>query len=286
MVSYPYSVLRIEPDPIRGESINMGVVVALHTGLDVRFANSTYKLRVLHPLFDTKALTELAELLKQMDSMLRASENAPGPDERLRALSQLGLCNLSQPGYFSAAKGAYEAELKSLMDEMVNPPTAIAQGTQRFSRLESQIKKDFRKRGLLSEEPDGINDRRVVHRYPILPDENLVADFAYRSDHMIVVAAVDFRAKPETLRVDKHKQTAVKSIMLDRATALFQAKPMALIAANEEQLELASHSIKMLNDYADQVFNILIPDENKAFFEHFSKLIGQDKKTSSSIVLH
>lgn len=278
---YPYSVLRIEPDRLRGECVNVGLVVWLQHGLLVKLASSLFKLRVLDPHYDSAQMEQTVALLKDMDAMML--DEAPGatPELRQEALQRMGICLLSEPGYVTLAEGdTLDKELNFLMQQLVDAPLAPRRSGQRFSRLETQLRKDFHRMGLLANDRQGIHDHRIVQRYPIIEDERLVADFAYQNGALHVVAAIDFRAKPETVRHDKFKQTAVKSLMLDRACKVRHATPLAVIAVDDRTLEEAEPSIRLLGGYTDKLFNIINVDESERFFEYFRTLDRQQAESA------
>lgn len=270
MHAFPYSILRLEPDPQRGEQVNVGLVVFLEDRLDVHLIPQPYKVKALDPNFDPAALKGLKSFLSEMDIPQVAESHADNAEARRAFLANMPGATLSRLGFFSLPHiAAYDEKINQLMRELVLPPPRASEGSVRYSRLESQIRSDLRKQGLFSLELDDIHKHKVVPRYPIEGQENLVADFAMRNGVLHVCAALDLRGKEETIRLDKFRQGAVKAITLDRARKTEKGcKTFAVIAAPEDILHIAQPHIAMLHDYSHQVFNLMDAEGADGFYRY------------------
>ena len=93
--SYSFAVLRLAPDPARGEAVNLGIVVFRESEVDVRIGEVITRARLLYPEATAERLHEGVELFRRLGSV-------PLPiRDRHRSLSQLGLFALGELGHFT-----------------------------------------------------------------------------------------------------------------------------------------------------------------------------------------
>lgn len=273
MSTYPFSLLRVEVDARRGEVVNVGIAVFLEDRLDVRMNPAGSKLRALDPNYDATHLANLDEWLQEVDSMLFGAS----AERRHRNLAVNGGLEIGPLAHFQLpTAAAYEGRVERLMDDLVYAPPLRGPQRTLLSRLETQLRKDFSKRGLFSANAEDIEHHKIVARYPVSTEEKLTADFALRNGTLHVFATVDLRGKPDTVKYAKFSATAVKAITLDRAGKTRNARPFAIIAAPESVLELAHPHINILNDYSERVFNIHSLEGHQALMAHVAEAATVD----------
>ena len=110
--SYSFAVLRLSPDPARGEAINLGIVVFRDADVDVRIGGVTTRARALCPEATGERIHEGTEFLRRLDVPTLSLA------DRHRSLRRLGLFELGDLGYFTAENddaATYEAHIDRLL---------------------------------------------------------------------------------------------------------------------------------------------------------------------------
>ncbi|HBX8221415.1 TPA: DUF3037 domain-containing protein, partial [Klebsiella pneumoniae] len=64
MTVYNYSIIRITPNPVRAESINIGLVVATPGGPDIRVLETSTKIKAITKTFSMENLEDLKARLE------------------------------------------------------------------------------------------------------------------------------------------------------------------------------------------------------------------------------
>ena len=267
---FEYAVLRLTPDPTRGERVNIGIAVFLPDRVDVRLAPSLLKVRALDGRVELDRLYELPSLVEKWTAADQTTE------ARHQALLALGLVETTQRGWFRPGPDAdYERQVARLMATMVTPPPRPRRRDLPDTGLERALKEHFARRQLLGQQIEDIDRHRIIHRYPVALDENLYADFAIKNGAWQVTATLDLRAKPEAIRTEKFKQAAVKAVTLDRATRRLKGcTPLVVYAAEPAAIELTQHHINLLSEYAERVYNFLDPEDARAYLGRMEQAAG------------
>lgn len=247
--TFTYSLIRVVPDRRRGEWVNAGVVVYLRDRLDIRLHGNYSKLRAMAPALDTAFLQTLPAAWE------RLCEGEDSIDERQALLSRLPLAHASPAGQFCADAGTYEQQVQSILQDLVAPPPAPSRKALP-TRLETMLKAHFQRARLLGNGAEDIHRHLVVPRYPIDSSARLYADFALRNGKLRLTETIDFRVSLEQMR-HRHGLAALKSVTLNRAAALHggDCVPSVVYAARTEDLDLIQHSLNMLGDYADRLYD-------------------------------
>lgn len=254
--TYNYSLIRVVPDRRRGEWLNIGVVV-YHVGrLDVRLLANMSKVRILAPTLDMGFLDNLAAGWQQLCEKLETAE------ERCNLLAHFPIVHTSALGQFVADAQSYESRVTGIMRDLVAPPPQPRDDTP-VTRLETQLRNIFRRGLLLGSKPGDIARHLVVPKFPVDREANLVADFALRNGAMRLTETIDFRVKPEQIRSVKRGQAALKAVTLNRAAEVFAGNcvPSVVYAANPETLDLAQHSLALLGNYAERIYDASNPHD-------------------------
>jgi len=93
--SYSFAVLRLAPDPARGEAVNLGIVVFRDEDVDVRLGEVMTRARALYPEASADQLHEGVELFRRFGAVKLSVS------DRHRSLSRLGLFALGELGHFT-----------------------------------------------------------------------------------------------------------------------------------------------------------------------------------------
>lgn len=255
--TFEYSVLRLVPDPARGEQVNIGIVAFLSDTVDVRVFPTLAKVRALHPSVNQKALEELPRALASM-----LGEGTPA--ERHAILLRFPLVNASQLGWFSCEPADYEERLQRLIKRLVLTPAKPRAATT--TRLATEMKAAFLKNNLLSEQPGAINQHLVVPNFPVVEAEGLHADFALKNGAMHFTAVVDLRGNAQTIRGEKRGQTAIKAVMFARAKELYRnCHRLGVYVADQSTVALVDHHLAMLRHDADELYDYSDADQRAEY---------------------
>jgi len=189
--SFDFAVLRLAPDALRGEAVNLGIVVFLDGGVDVRTGEVLSRARAVYPDATADALREGVNLIKRLGAVTLSAA------ERHRSLSRLGVFSLGELGHFTVENDGpenYEAQIARLMDLFAATPKRVAQ-RKALSRLETQIRKVFRDERVLAPVGDvgAIKDHKIVPDWPIPNRPSLRADLALRNRIMRVCEIVELK---------------------------------------------------------------------------------------------
>lgn len=114
MTFYKYSVIRITPNPVRAESINVGFAVTSSEGVaDIRVLDSHAKIKALTNDYSMEQLWELKDQLDKMLSFLTL--------EQVSSFFQ-GSITLSSIGTFTADnKDEYDNEIIKINKMYISP---------------------------------------------------------------------------------------------------------------------------------------------------------------------
>jgi hypothetical protein len=247
--TFEYSVLRLIPDSARGEQINVGIVVFLEGGLDVRVFPDLAKVRALNPDVDITVLRKLPQALNNLVG------NKGTTEERHASLSRMPLINATKIGWFACEPQDYEIRLNELINRFVLTPTRKVHIST--TRLGTEMRAAFKKSKItITSEPSEITKHHVVQNYPVAAAEGLIADFALKNGVMHFTAALDLRGKESTIRSDKRGQAAIKSLTLDRAKEQYKnCTRLAVYIADPRYIEIIEPHLAILRHYADELYD-------------------------------
>jgi hypothetical protein len=240
--SFEFAILQASPDDRRGERVNVGVVVVTPNGLDVRLPE-VRKLRALSG-HGWEAVAEAYR--QQLVEVWDGRGGLTALSEELGAMSQVFA--LARAGTLRAAVGNYEERLKNLLDHLVVRPV-LTRG-EKQEKINSEISKVLKKAGVLGRKGDTFDDYKVMSRFVVSAEKEIVADFAYKGASKIkVVSTLDLRGAKSA-----HGKACEKGATLYFAKEQFGDKvttPFGLFAASPVECEMHSGEIEILKSFAD-----------------------------------
>ena len=188
--TYEFSVLRLEPNPLRAESVNLGLIVFREGSVDVRFGRVLTRARAIMPDFDVAQLdqiTDTYERLGQVDLPV---------DEKHRTLRRIGVASLGDRNHFTVSSDSppdYEAKVQELLGLFVGEKRARTNSVRASRTLIADVRAEFRKLDVLAAVGDSnaIKDHRIVPEWPIPQRPSLKADLALKNGDMRVCEVVD-----------------------------------------------------------------------------------------------
>jgi hypothetical protein len=249
--SFEFSVLRLMPDPARGEMINLGIVVFREGAVDIRVGEVITRARLLYPELTPDSLREGIATLQRLGAVSLPAK------ERYAALRQIGPFALGDLGHFTPegdGAEAYETNVARLMRIFTSPARAAARKARPASRLATVIRKVFRDEKVLAQVGDAgaIAEHKIVPEWPLPSQPSLRADLALKNGIVRVCEIVDLHLSDEgpapaslfegvvTLDVAQRLNIAQQTVFAYRA-----AGPTARI---EEALKIARlHASQLVN---------------------------------------
>jgi hypothetical protein len=258
---FRYAILKAIPDARRGERVNVGVLVLCPDNIDVRFAGLS-KVRTL-ARGDWPTYADHVKAL-----LVEAFYNSPTEQEfTSQCRLMTSTIKISDIASFSADTPAeYELRVSEILTSLVTIPSASK--TQRSSRINTEIAAEFRRANALADhrfmdEAQATRyDPKVVRDFYVSPEEDLKADFALQNGVLHATATLDLR----NTRVDLSRAT-LPALVLDKAVRNFgtETKKYGVYAAAHSTLSEYTPHIRILNDYADRIFNWSDRDDRIAY---------------------
>ncbi|CDL86629.1 DUF3037 domain-containing protein [Xenorhabdus cabanillasii] len=270
MTKYSYSVIRLTPNPVRSESVNVGLVIITPDGPDVRTINSFSKIKAITNNYKPEDLSNLSE---QLETILYSKL----PLEQAISLYQ-GAISLSQPGWFVANdENEYNKKLDEINKLFITPERATRTTPITQKRILTELKEQFDKAGILGKNISDISHHKVVTKYPLSENEGLYAELLLKNGAYHLTETLDFRSP-------NHKQkmgdSALKAVTMDKARTVWPnaVNTFLVYAADIEHEKLYHSQLLLIDNYADKMFNILSKQDMANYFEHMFTAASQNMK--------
>ena len=136
MTVYNYSIIRITPNPVRAESINIGLVVATPGGPDIRVLETSTKIKAITKTFSMENLEDLKARLEFLLTEKLTLEEAVSFFQ--------GSITLSNTGNFSAStEYEYERNVELLNKTYITPERANKKEPITQKRIITELKNQF-----------------------------------------------------------------------------------------------------------------------------------------------
>lgn len=216
---YKYAVLKFGSHPVRGESLNVGIVVITDESIDVRLTRRLNKLHSISAALDLDAIRNSLLRIEEFDNIAR-DEGAESMEARLSRISQIAGIQFSNPSVFDAASiDGYEQSVARILKNLVDPePAPRLIPRKRPTALKSSLLKTLKADNILAKKGEDLSSHRVVANYTIV--EGIEADLMLKNGSMHVFETVD--ATSETLTARKIiSDIAVATIVFEQAKMTF-----------------------------------------------------------------
>ena len=246
--SFDYLLLRANPDPVRFESLNAGVVVFDGQNTSVLVDASRRRLPILHPDLGRIDFSEWAE---KIQNELRAH-----PQEVQFSLLQILSFplipdrNIGKTVGEGASQQAMVLFKRMVERQLSNLPT-LKKRMVKQTKLNKELKDWFKLAKVFSNKIEGLSRHLVVANYPVDPASDLYADFALQNGELHIIETLDLRNVDHltpTIRGD----AAIKGLTLNEAGE--NSNAIAIISASD--YSVARPAISMISRFADDVFDI------------------------------
>lgn len=211
--TYHYVVLRLAPDQMRGEVINVGVAL-FPTDEDARVVTmaTLNKLRAIDATWDTQRLAAWTKSVQ----MVLAHER--GIAAQTRALARFGFCEADAVGMFIADTAEDVAKrLKAIRTTYIaNKANEDRPKREKRTRLQTALREQFKKMHVLGNDADDIANHLVVANVPVPAHSELKNDFVYKNGVYRITQTIDYHVAPDSIH-QKLTEACVKSTAAELA---------------------------------------------------------------------
>lgn len=263
-MSTPFTVLRVQPDRMRGESVNIGLVVFLPGGaVMARVEADMARLRALDA--NLPRLPILQDLAQDIEARISALPT--------RDMQQLMLRDFYAPVRADEHLGSLEADtpealeehIEGMMNRLVRKPALTvresAQRPRKPSKLDSQMKAWFKGAKLLGRHMDDLARHRIVESYPVAVDADAYADFAFKNGALHVIETLDLRGA-DHLTPGLRNTAAFKGVVLDMARDVVgEGKRIGVVAAAD--YATMKGAVRLFERNADELFSLDSPADRQ-----------------------
>ncbi|RUW92548.1 hypothetical protein [Mesorhizobium sp. M7A.F.Ca.US.010.02.1.1] len=253
--SYKFSIIQARPSAIRGERVNVGLVVFGPNGLDVRLPEVRKLMHLTGHKWDDIATAYYTVLSKSSLHHL---------DElREKSAVRSDVFSMSSAGEIRAAGlDEYEANVAKILNIYVDKPALTRKEKQQ--KINSEITAMLRKVGVLADKGQTINDGKVIQKFVVSEDKEIVADFAYKANGLKVVSTLELRG----LKTSAHSKACEKGATLYFAREQFgpTMTPFGVYAVNAAEVEAYRGEIEILTSFANgNAFNWMDAKDRQKF---------------------
>lgn len=263
MIHYQYYLVAFNPDPVRNEIINVGLIGLFEDKIFHRFLRGSDKIKFLAPnLSPTKHLGDgVVSLLEVIPPEFRAEE-IPGLSTEFIQI-------------YPAANGVaesyelFETNMSQLFDRLVKPLPMKRIATRSALHLKTTIKNQFTRKKLVG---DSLENHKIVSNFQVAPASGLTADFAYKNGKLNIIEALDFRVKKESSS-NKFKDAALSTVIISEARMKIDPAAkgkLIFIPPQKDAFDITPHK-SMLHDFFDDVYNFNDRDEKQQFYIDIEK---------------
>lgn len=271
MNKFYFSIIKLISDPIRSESINVGILIKNEHGLDVRLLKTEQKLKAVSEKF---SLSLIEDFISEIEWLYELS-----PDfKSLSKLCSNGSIQLSEPGMFALTDPlSYEKKIEQLMKDYVQPAFSVERSKQN-KRIITELKQEFNRVGILGKDHDDLWNHRVVTNFPIAEEEGIYAELLLKNGVYHLTETLDLRG--DSIK-QKMGDSALKAITISKAKKVFNegVNSFVVYAANSLSEEKAGQrQLNLIEGYADKVFNLLSKQDMARYFDHMYAAAGKSLK--------
>ncbi|HCB0667878.1 TPA: DUF3037 domain-containing protein [Klebsiella variicola subsp. variicola] len=271
MNKYYFSIIKLISDPIRSETINVGIIVQADHGIDIRLLKNEQKLKAVSNRF---SLSLIEDFTSEIEWLYELKDDF----KSLSKLCSSGSIQISEPGMFALQESAsYENKIDQLMKEYVQPAFTTERSKQN-KRIITELKQQFNRAGILGKSHNDLWNHRVVTNFPIAEEEGIYAELLLKNGAYHLTETLDLRG--DSLK-QKMGDSALKAITISKAKSVFHAgvKSFVVYAANSISEEKSGkRQLNLIEGYADNVFNLLSEQDMAIYFDHMFEAAGTSFK--------
>lgn len=247
MTTYFFSVLRLVPNNLRDEIINVGVALLRPNEPKPQIITMAplNKLRAMDEKWNTKRLVQWKENLEEIVSNCKDQQTA------LQEMAAFGFCSAEPTGFFMANdEKQVQTELRRLRQTYVTTTKEKSDKTQTQSarnKLHAAIKSQFERMHVLGQTKEDLLSHLVVPRVPVPKYPELKSDFLYKNGVYRITQTIDYKVTPEYVP-NKLQEVCVKATAARLAMDEYGSDTvkLAVVDVPDECAAAADNQIDML----------------------------------------
>lgn len=272
MFWFEYALIRYIPNPKRGETINIGLIVFKEGDADIRVLDSVAKVRMI----DGK--TSQKDLFGFQESIRKLAGFASTPEEQYSLLSNFdNNVFLSSKGQFALDDlKQYESKVTRLFRELVKP-FSMKNNEIKMERLTTELKHKFESMQILAKDHSELTKHKVCANYPINEAMGLRADFVLKNGIFHVTETVDFNVNDLQ---SKLKETSFKMLTFMQSKTVFDNPACYFVySASAAKDKVISQHLAVAEGYSTKLFNLESKEEQINYFEMIARHTGTSLPT-------
>lgn len=262
--SYDYCVLQFRPDAVRGEVVNIGLVIFLDGRVDVRLTTHLTKAQALVP---NASFENLPEIKAEINEICEGLDS----DDAIMILRGFAPFSCSSKGYFLAEPAEYEGKVDQTMRWLVNPLRKQSEREGK-SRLFTEIKREFSRINLLGKDISELHEHKVIAGFSLPGEEDLQADFVFKNGIYHLTQVIDYQTTPKSAHA-KIKEVSVKAIALHQAPRILDGKTAgyALVRVPSEFESIAKPHLMILHDFCPNVLRYDVEADRTKYWKRIAE---------------
>ncbi|MFT0547834.1 DUF3037 domain-containing protein [Allopusillimonas ginsengisoli] len=278
---YRYIVLRLAPDFMRGEIVNVGVVLfPANEDPKVFFMAQLQKLRAFDVEWSRARASEWTNFVREI------VQHSGDIEACVKSLNHLGICGTNEPGMFVAGtEQELSQQLSEIRDLYVTPKGASQSNKrERRQRLVSELKDKFRKMNRLGRTIEDLSQHLIVPNVPVPGYPDLKTDFLFKNGVYRITQTLDYRVSVDSAH-QKISEACTKSMAAQLAKKEWGTDTVKLAVVNvpEEVAEIADPHIDML---LSQGFSVFHSDNAQDLAHYYAIATGQHSADSDLTFTH
>lgn len=276
MNSYPFTFLRVIPDLIRGEQLNVGVALFLEDSVKVIFDAPQWRMRALHPDLD---VIDWSNLAVNLEATLHQLEDTSQRFQWLQNVSGSVRADSRLATLYADSEGGALLVAQQLVNQLVHYPSKSIQSPPRIkqskTKLHNQLRNWFRLSKVFSANISDLSKHKIVPSYPVDPQDDLYADFALKNGALHLVEAIDLRGL-DKLTKGIRGEAGLSAILFDQAKSVLtdQSKTIAVISADD--YAIAKPIVGLMSKYASDVYELGTTSDKQRFADFIADSLHAD----------
>lgn len=270
---YPFTLLRVQPDPIRGESLNVGVAVFVDGKIIARTDVDPMRLRAFDP--NLAALPIWSNLQQDIEGIAVQVRSIDTQHYLLKSMLAPVYADQKLGELLLEEGEGIEERIEQLMQRLIRRPVALARAPRlgketKASKLHGHLRDWFKAANIYSRKVADLSNHRIVPDFPISANNDLYAEFALKNGVVHIIETLDFRGH-EKVTASVHKEAALKSIVLDQARHTLEdgSQRIAVIAASN--YGAMRPAIGIVRDYADDIIAMSSAQDKQRLADFIAK---------------
>ena len=258
-----YAVLQARPSRDRHEIVTVGLVILRAGVWDVRVLPNSHKLLGLNPHFPPYGL---ANIQRTVSSLLIGVETFEQARVRLAKHGNDPALQSYVGQFLAASEAQYNSRVSELMRLLVVPPEVKLSMPARpvVSRLRSRLRNHFKAKGLLAGQPEDIGNNKIVEHYPVVAEQGLFAEFAFKNGALNITETIDFDVQRIPRKV---LEAQAKTLILSEAAKRFGRGTKRYVIVSGSHRKEAMPSVNLLRDHAEEVFEMSSSEDMSTYFD-------------------